>query len=197
MFERLFDMKKILSIALACMILLTIFVGCAKDDKPQDKVVSDTSSSEAVTKNEINTLPSAKQTETIPVEDAVLSSNDAANFIAGAYTAKELGLKDVQGNYTFMTANSAVKIDGKKYIFVDAGMFVESDNTDDKGNKLKKRVTVGEYYIAYDNANKVLMKDLSSEKTKYKELPARYDEYKKAQKEAAEKATKAETSKKK
>lgn len=151
-------MKKILAIILSVLMMCSVFVACSADKD------EDTGNEGAVS-----------TTATIETEKAVIKDEDAIDYIKNAYTAEELGLADVDKDYSFMVAKSGVDIDGKKYVKVAANVMSQSDVTTEDGKTTYKLTPVGEYYISFDGKS-VLMKDMKTDE--YKKLDSRYDDYK-------------------
>lgn len=150
--------KKILAIILSAVAILAVFTACSGND--------------ADATDESVTHTTEKQ---IPTQDAVIKESDAANFIEESYSAKELGLEDVESDYSFMVASSGVDIDGENYVKVVANVITKKDSTTPDGKETFSLETVGEYYISYDGET-ILKKDIES--GKYSELENKYDEYK-------------------
>lgn len=176
-------MKKVISVFLAMLMLVTVFAGCSS--KPAEDEVSYPFST----------------TKPIPTEKAVIKESDAVHFIENSYTKEELGLADVKDDYTFMVSASGIEIEKDKYIKVVANVMSQNDVTTDDGKVTYSLTSVGEYYISY-NGKEILMKDLKT--GKYTPLENRYEEYKaKAEKEAEQStehthaSTETEASKKK
>lgn len=163
--------KKILAIILSAAAILAVFTACSGNGADETD-----ESSTHVTESQI------------PTQDAVIKESDAAKFIEESYTAKELGLEDVESDYSFMVASSGVDIDGENYIKVVANVITKKDSTTPDGKETFSLETVGEYYISYDGKT-ILKKDIES--GKYSELENKYDEYK----EKAETKTTASESK--
>lgn len=151
-------MKKVLAIILPVLILCTAFVACSSDKD------GDTGNEGKVS-----------TTATIETEKAVIKDEDAIDYIKNAYTAEELGLADVDKDYSFMVAKSGVDIDGKKYVKVAANVMSQSDVTTEDGKTTYKLTPVGEYYISFDGKS-VLTRDMKT--GEYKKLDNRYDDYK-------------------
>lgn len=149
------NMKKALAIILSVLFVCSAFAACSAGDKAEETTVS--------------------TTHTIETEQAVVKDADAINYIKSAYTEEELGLAELDKDYSLMVAKSGVDIDGKKYVKVAANVMSKSDVTTDDGQPTYKFTAVGEYYISFDSKT-VLMKDMKT--GKYKKLDNRYDDYK-------------------
>ncbi|MCC8072957.1 MAG: hypothetical protein LIO62_02375 [Clostridiales bacterium] len=110
----------------------------------------------------------------VETEEAKIKEEDAINFIESSYTEEELGLDDVEEDYSFMVASSGVTIEDENYIKVVAGAMTKNDTTDDDGNDTFSMQTYGEYYISFDG-DTVLMKNMDTDE--YSELENRYADY--------------------
>lgn len=152
-------MKKALVVVLSFLMVCSVFAACSADNKDDEDSKKTTVTTAAV----------------IETQEAVIKESDAINFIKNAYTEEELGLADVEKDYSLMVASSGVEVEGKKYIKVAANVMSQSDVTTDEGKPTYNFTAVGEYYISFDGKT-VLMKDMKS--GKLKELDNRYDEYK-------------------
>lgn len=148
-------MKKVLAVILSVAVVCFAFAGCSSKDEESTEVIT----TEAV----------------VETQDAKIKESDAINFIKDSYTAEELGLADIEENYSFMVSGNGIEIDGVKYIRVNANVMTLSDVTADDGGPTYNFRAVGEYFISFDG-EKVLMKDRDS--GEYIELENRYDEYK-------------------
>lgn len=157
-------MKKLFAIALSLIMIICVFAGCS-----------------STTEEESTSSESTSVTVQNPTDDAVIKESDAINFIKEAYTAEELGLDDVDEEYSFMVASSGVEIDDAYYIKVAANIMEESDVTSDDGKTTYSLTPVGEYYISYDGET-VLMKDLDTDE--YTKLENRYQDYKEKSEDA-------------
>lgn len=157
-------MKKVLAIVLSVFMVSSVFVACSKgnDDKKTTTTAPAPITQEAATK-------------TIETQKAVIKESDAINFIRASYTDEELGLADVEKDYSLMVSSSGVDIDGTKYIKVAANVMSKSDVTTEDGKPTYNFEAVGEYYISFDGKT-VMMKDMKT--GKYKKLENRYDAYK-------------------
>ncbi len=144
-------MKKILAVLIAVMIICTAFAGCS------GKSNSDT------------TNPNA-----IPTEGAKINESDAITFFEESYTAEELGLADVEEEYSLMVSSLGVEIDGKKYVKVAANVKTLSSVTTPEGKSTFQLKEIGAYFISFDG-KKVLMEN--KETGEYVELENRYEEF--------------------
>lgn len=150
--------KKILAIILSAAVIITVFTACSGNSADETD-----ESSTHVTESHI------------PTQDAVIKESDAAKFIEESYSAKELGLEDVDSDYSFMVASSGVDIEGENYIKVVANIITKKNSTTPDGKETFSLETVGEYYISYDGET-VLKKDIES--GSYSNLENKYDQYK-------------------
>ncbi len=114
-------------------------------------------------------------TTAIPTEEAKIKESEAIHFIQDTYTPEELGLADVDKDYSFMVASDGVEIDGKNYIKVVANVIVRNDETSKDGKETFSMETMGEYYISFD-AEEVMMKNIKT--GKFIELENRYELFK-------------------
>lgn len=151
-------MKKFLSIILSVLIIGLAFSACSSESDETESENTDVSASTV-----------------IETEKAVIKESDAINFIKNSYTDEELGLSDVENDYSLMVAENGVEIEGKNYIKVAANVMTQSDVTTDGGKPTYNFTAVGEYYISFDGKT-VLMKDMNT--GEYKELENRYEDYK-------------------
>lgn len=144
-------MKKILAVLIAVMIICTAFAGCtAKSGSDADN-------------------PNA-----IPTEGAKINESDAITFFEEFYTAEELGLADVEEEYSLMVSSLGVEIDGEKYVKVAANVKTQSDVTTPEGKSTFQLKEIGAYFISFDG-KKVLMEN--KETGEYVELENRYEEF--------------------
>lgn len=150
--------KKILAIILSAAVMITVFTACSGNSADETD-----ESATHVTESHI------------PTRDAVIKESDAAKFIEESYSAKELGLEDVESDYSFMVASSGVDIEGENYIKVVANIITKKNSTTPDGKETFSLETVGEYYISYDGET-VLKKDIES--GSYSNLENKYDQYK-------------------
>lgn len=149
-------MKKLLSVILAALMIVCVFVGCTSD------------------KADDNSLPEGQVT----TENAKIKENDASHYIEDSYTLEELGLADVKEEFKFMVASNGFIHDGDNYIKVVANVVTKNEGvTADDGSETFSFKTVGEYLISFD-CKKILMKDMSTEDS-YTKLENRMDEYNK------------------
>ena len=149
-------MKKLLSVFLAALMILCVFAGCTSD-KTDDKP-----------------LPEGQ----ITTENAKITGNDASHYIEDSYTLEELGLADVNEEFSFMVASNGFIHDDDNYIKVVANVVTKNESvTADNGEPTYDLKSVGEYLISFD-CKKVLMKDMSTEDT-YVELENRFSEFNK------------------
>ncbi len=146
-------MKKLLVFLTAVVLLVSVFAACsAKND----------------TESTVSTVA------TIPTKKALIKESDAINFIRESYTEEELGLADVEDDYSLMISSSGREIDGEKYVVIAANVMSQSDVTTEDGKPTYSFEMVGEYCISFDGKT-VLMKDMKT--GEYTELENRYDDY--------------------
>ncbi len=172
-------MKKVLAIVLSVLMVCSVFAACSAGGKDDE--------------SSTNNNTTVSTTKVIETEKAVIKDNDAINYIRDSYSEKELGLADVDKDYSLMVASNGVDIDGKQYVKVAANVMSKSDVTSDDGETTYRFTAVGEYYISFDGQT-VLMKDMKT--GEYKELESRYDDYK-SKGETVHTETEKETTKKK
>lgn len=146
---------------MAVVMVCVCFVSCSSPAKEEEK--------------EVNTTA-------VPTEKAKIKESEAIHFIQDAYTAEELGLADIDKNYSFMVASDGVEIDGKNYIKVVANVIVRNDVTSEDGKETFSMETMGEYYISFD-AKEVMMKNI--ETGKFIELENRYESFKASRESSA------------
>ncbi len=139
---------------MAAVMICVAFTACSSVGKEEEK--------------EVNTTA-------VPTEAAKVKETEAIHFIESAYTKEELGLAQVDKNYSFMVASNGVEIDGKNYIKVVANVIVRNDVTTEDGKETFSMETKGEYYISFDG-KEVLMKNM--ENGKFVKLENRYDSFK-------------------
>lgn len=144
-------MKKILAVLMAVMMICAAFAGCS-----------------------VKSGSDADNPNAIPTEGAKINEGDAITFFEEAYTPEELGLADVEENYSFMVNTLGTEIDGKKYVKVAANVTIQSDVTTPEGKSTFKLKEIGAYFISFDG-KKVLMQN--KETGEYVELENRYEEF--------------------
>lgn len=144
-------MKKALSILLAVLMLAFAFTGCTEKE-PE--------------------LPEGQVT----TKGAVITGNDAIDYIRDTYTIEELGLENAPEDYKLMVNGNGVVYDGENYIKVVANVVAENEGvTSQDGKKTYTFIPYGEYLIAF-NGKKVLKKDMTAEDV-YTELPCSVNDY--------------------
>lgn len=147
------DIKRIISVLLACVLICLAFAGCSSD-KEGDATAS---------------------TSAVTTEGAKIKEADAINLIKDSYTAEELGLADMKDDYSFMVASTGVEYNGDYYVKVVANVVTQNEDITSKdGGKTFSMKTVGEYLISFDG-DKVLMKDMNT--NEYKKLENRVPDY--------------------
>lgn len=147
------DIKRIISVLLACVLICLAFAGCSSD-KEGDATAS---------------------TSAVTTEGAKIKEADAINLIKDSYTAEELGLADMKDDYSFMVASTGVEYNGDYYVKVVANVVTQNEDITAKdGGKTFSMKTVGEYLISFDG-DKVLMKDMNT--NEYKKLENRVPDY--------------------
>lgn len=147
------DIKKLISVLLACVLICLAFVGCSSN-KEDGTTVS---------------------TSAVTTESAKIKEADAINLIKDSYTAQELGLADMKDDYSFMVASTGVEYEGDYYVKVVANVVTQNEDITAKdGGKTFSMKTVGEYLISFDG-DKVLMKDMNT--NEYKKLENRIPDY--------------------
>lgn len=147
------DIKKLISVLLACALMCLVFAGCSSDKDGETNV----------------------STSAVTTEGAKIKEADAINYIKDSYTAEELGLADMKDDYSFMVASSGVEYKGDNYIKVVANVVTQNEDITSKdGGKTFSMKTVGEYLISFDG-DKVLMKDMNT--NEYKKLENRVPDY--------------------
>ncbi len=146
-------MKKLLAILSAMLIIVCAFAGCSSSDDSD--------------------LPEGQ----VATDDAQITGSSAIEYIQDYYTAEELGLSGVDGDYTFMVKTNGYVYDGDNYVVVNANIVSENEDvTSEDGQQTYSMETVGEYLISFD-ATTVLMKDMDADEDTYVELESRIADY--------------------
>lgn len=153
-------MKKFFAVLLAVIVICTAFVACSKksDDDKETKQSGESVSASAG----------------IATDEAKIKESEAIDFIKTAYSEEELGLDKVKDKYSLMVAQSAIEIEGKKYVKVAANVMSQNDETNAEGQVTYSLTPVGEFYISFDGKT-VLKKDM--ETGEYTKLENKYDDY--------------------